>query len=144
MKLDTTPFESAIAQLEDALKYCASDLAKKDLGLALHLRAAAIQAFEFTYELSIKMLKRYLNLTEPTPTAVEEMSFNELIRTAYGKGLISSELIVWKEYRKKRGITSYTYDEEKAQEIFNDIPAFLKDVKFLLATIKQRQERSLA
>jgi hypothetical protein len=50
MKLDLKSFEKAIIQLESAIKYSESDLAKNDANLALHLRAAVIQAFEFTYE----------------------------------------------------------------------------------------------
>ncbi len=64
MKLDLSSLKKAIAQLEEALFYCHSDIAKKDDRLALHLRAGAIQAFEFTYESCFKMLKRYLEMTE--------------------------------------------------------------------------------
>jgi hypothetical protein len=38
----------------------------------VHLVAAAIQAFEFTYELSWKMLKRYLERTVPNPDGIDE------------------------------------------------------------------------
>lgn len=104
------------------------------------MRLAAIQAFEFTYELSLKMLKRYLSLTEPNPSAAGEMTFNDLIRKGYEKGLIQSDLVMWKEYRRERGTTSHTYDEEKAREIFEDIPNFLQDAKYLLAQLQKRQE----
>ncbi len=140
MNLDVTSLEKAIDQLEDALIYYASDMAKEDERLALHLRAAAIQAFEFTYELSLKMLKRYLSLTEANPSFISEITFNELIRKGYEKGLIFSELSVWKEYRRERGTTSHTYDEDKAKEVFEDIPSFLIDAKYLLTQLKQRQE----
>ncbi len=138
MKLDVSSFEKAIHQLENALVYCESDLAKQDTQLALHLRAGAIQAFEFTYELSIKLLKRYLEMTAPSTAAIDELSFNDLIRTGCEKGLLRSELAVWKAYRKERGTTSHTYDEEKAEAVFEDIPDFLEDAKFLLAQLKQR------
>lgn len=140
MKLNVSSLEKAVAQLKEALSYCASSLAQQDEKLALHLRAAAIQAFEFTYELSLKMLKRYLSLTEPNPNIIDEITFNELIRKGYEKGLIQSELAIWKEYRKERGTTSHTYDEDKAQEVFEDIPAFLQDAQYLLKELKKRQE----
>jgi hypothetical protein len=54
--IDIASLEKAIAQLETSLKYSESDLAKKDEGIAKQFRAAAIQAFEFTYEVSHKML----------------------------------------------------------------------------------------
>jgi nucleotidyltransferase substrate binding protein (TIGR01987 family) len=141
MKLDLSSLRNAIGQLEDALELSSSDLAKSNAKLALHLRAAAIQAFEFTYELSIKMLKRYLETAEPNPGAVQEMSFNELVRRAYATGLLNAELVEWKIFRKNRGTTSHTYDSSKAQEVYEAIPAFLREAKFILAQIEQRQEQ---
>lgn len=138
MELNTASLEKAITRLQEALSYCASPLAQ-DEHLALHLRAAAIQAFEFTYELSLKMLKRYLSLTEPNPNIIDEFSFNEFIRKGYEKGLILSELEVWKEYRKNRGTTSHTYDEDKDLEVFEQIPSFLKEAQYLLSELKARQ-----
>lgn len=139
MKINVSSLKKAILQLEDALKYCGSDLAKQDAKLALHLRAAAIQAFEFTYELSLKMLKRYLSLTELNPNIINEVTFNELIRKGYEKGLLQSELSVWKEYRRERGTANYSYNEENAQEVFENIPAFLNDTQFLLDQFYTRQ-----
>ena len=136
--LDVSALEKAIAQLEEALQYCASDLAARDDKLALHLRAGAIQAFEFTYELSLKMLKRYLTFTAENPNIVNELSFNELIRIGYEKGLILSELVTWKEFRKDRGTTSHTYDEIKAKEVFDNIDFFLQDAKYLLDQLIKR------
>lgn len=88
------------------------------------------------------MLKRYLALTEPNPTAVDEMTFNELIRKGYEKNLLHSELTVWKEYRRERGTTRHTYDEDKAQEVFEDIPKFLEDAKYLMQQLLDRQEKN--
>ncbi len=142
MTLDLSSLQKAIAQMEDALKYCESDLAKSDPNLALHLRAAAIQAFEFTYELSFKMLGRYLTAVEPNPSLPEELTFNELVRRGYELGLLKAELVDWKEFRKDRGTTSHAYDEKKAQDVFESIPAFLAEAKYLLSQIQKRQEKA--
>ena len=142
MALDLTSLRLAIAQTDEALEFCRSDLAKDTPRLALHLRAAAIQAFEFTYELSYKTLKRYLEETEPHPASVEEMSFNDLIRRAYEAGLLQAELSEWRVFRKQRGTTSHTYDESKAQDVFDGIPDFLKEARFLLNEIERRQSRT--
>ena len=136
--LNTNALEKAIQQLEDSLCYYISDLVQKDPGLVLQLRAAAIQAFEFTYELSWKMIKRYLELTLPNPAVVDEMSFTTLIRTACEQNLLLSDVETWKIFRKERGITSHTYDQNKAQDVFEKIPLFLKEAKFLLAKLKKR------
>ena len=139
--LNLTSLSNAILQIEEALAYAQSDLAKDDPRLARHLRAAAIQAFEFTYELSIKMLKRYLETLKANPAAVDEMTFNELIRSGYEAGLLKAELSDWKNFRRDRGTTSHAYDEDKARAVFATIPAFLAEAKFLLAEINTRQER---
>lgn len=81
-KLDLTSFEKALHQLQQSLDYYHSDLVQKDPGLVRQLRAAAILAFEFSYELSWKMIKRYLEMTESNPHEIAIMSFPDLIRKA--------------------------------------------------------------
>lgn len=140
MQLDLSALQNAIAQLDEALAFCHSELANSNPRLALHLRAAAIQAFEFTYELCYKTLRRYLQATEPNPAAAEEMTFNELIRRGYALGLLQAEISTWQAFRKDRGTTSHTYDETKAAEIFAALPTFLNEARFLLQQIQTRQE----
>lgn len=69
MRLDLTPLDDAIAQLKEAIEYHGSDLASRDPALKLHFRAAAIQAFEFTYELSFEMVKRHLEQVSLPPNS---------------------------------------------------------------------------
>jgi nucleotidyltransferase substrate binding protein (TIGR01987 family) len=140
--LDLSSLQKAIAQLDEAIAFSRSDLATANPRLALHLRAAAIQAFEFTYELSIKTLKRFLEATEANPSAVEEMSFNEMIRRGYELGLLQAEIAAWRAFRRDRGTTSHAYDEAKALIVFEATPAFATEAKFLLAQIRERQERA--
>ena len=135
MNLDISALERAIAQVDDALDLYGSDLALSNERLKLHLRAASIQAFKFTYELTIK----YLELNESSPGKTDGMSFFELIRQGYEVGLIDAELVQWKLFRKHRGTTSHTYDDDKAQEIFLAIPNFVKETKFFVCQIKNRQ-----
>jgi hypothetical protein len=42
-----------------------------DPGLREQMRNSVIQCFEFTYELSWKMLKRYLEETEANPSEID-------------------------------------------------------------------------
>jgi nucleotidyltransferase substrate binding protein (TIGR01987 family) len=135
---DITPLKNAIIQLENSLRYYHSDLIQSDEGLLLQLRAAAIQAFEFTYELSVKMIKRYFKQVLLNPAELEDMSFPNLIREASNRGLLLSDLTEWKRYRQERGTTSHTYDQNKAIAIFEEIPKFLKEAKYLLEQLEQR------
>lgn len=140
MKLDLSPLENAAAQLEDAIAYYDSDLAANDPGLRMHLRAAVIQAFEFTYELSYKMLKRHLELASPNPAEIDAMGFRGIIREALGRGLLRSDLSTWNEYRRSRGTTSHAYNEPKAQEVFERVPDFLQEARYLLNQLQERNE----
>ena len=138
VRLDFSSFEKAIFQLENSLEYYDSDLVQKDPQLMLHMRAAAIQAFEYTYELAWKMLKRYLEMTEPNPAEIDQMSFPDLIRLGCERGLLLSDVSVWKIYRKERGTTSHTYNLKKALEVFAKLPAFTQEAKFLLDNLQKR------
>jgi nucleotidyltransferase substrate binding protein (TIGR01987 family) len=137
--IDLTSLGRAIAQLEEALAYAGSDLARNDNRLARQFRAAAIQAFEFTYELSYKTLKRFLAETEPNPQHVQAMDFNGTVRLGYARGLLAEEISVWRRFRENRSVTSHTYNEDKAQAVFDAIPRFLDEVRFLFAQIIERQ-----
>jgi nucleotidyltransferase substrate binding protein (TIGR01987 family) len=139
MTIDLTSYSNAIAQLEEALVYAASDLAASDPRLARHLRAGAIQAFEFTYELSFKTLRRYLESTDPSPQTIEHLDFSGLVRAGFARGLLSEEIRVWRKFREDRGTTSHAYDNDKAQEVFDRIPQFLTEARFLRDRITARQ-----
>ena len=140
MKLDLTPLDDAIAQLVEAIDYHGSDLASVDPALKLHLRAAAIQAFESTYELSFKMLKRHLEQVSPNPAEFDDMSFKAVMREAFRRGLVQSEVSTWDHYRKLRGTTSHTYNASKAQMVFESLPEFLREARFLRDQLQQRNE----
>ena len=139
--LDLTSFEKAIQQLKQSLYYYHSEIVQRDEGLTLQLRAAAIQAFEFTYELSWKTLKRYLEMNLASPDEMKELSFDDLIRTGCEQNLLLSDLEVWKEYRKERSVTSHTYDEDKANEVFEQIPPFIQEVEYLMVQLKSRAKK---
>ena len=140
MRLDLTPLDDAIAQLEEALEFHGSNLASRNPALKLHLRAAAIQAFEFTYELSFKMLKRHLEQVSENPDRFDQASFSDIMREAFRRGLVQAELPVWKKYRKQRGTTSHTYDGDKARAVFESVPDFLLEARYLRDRLRQRNE----
>ncbi|MES2253054.1 MAG: HI0074 family nucleotidyltransferase substrate-binding subunit [Pseudomonadota bacterium] len=138
MKLDLSSYEKAIFQLDSALNTYNSDLVQSNSSLLMHVRAGSIQAFEFVYELSHKLIKRYLEMSEPTSEIIDQMSFRELIRTACEKGLIESDVNQWTLYREYRSTTSHTYAEDKAELIFEKLPQFLKEAQGLLAKLHER------
>jgi nucleotidyltransferase substrate binding protein (TIGR01987 family) len=136
MTLELDSFEKAVASLAEALK------AQGEQSTNTLIRDACIQRFEYTYELSHKMLKRYLEMTEASQETIDEMTFPTLIRTGHEKGLLLSSWDVWKGYREKRGATSHTYNEKKAQEVFEGIPNFLDEARYLLRELQGRVQQT--
>ena len=141
MSLDLSSLQNAVSQLEEALDlYASEQLAEVDPRLKRHLGTAVIQAFEFTYELSFKMLKRYLGLALANPAKIADMSFNDVMREAFSQSLVQAELSDWKEYRRSRGTTSHAYDEKKAQEVLDNVPAFLQEACYLLSRLQEKNK----
>jgi nucleotidyltransferase substrate binding protein (TIGR01987 family) len=139
MSLDFSPLENAIGQLEKSLRYANSDLAKTDPGLREQLRNSVIQCFEFTYELSHKMLKRYLEATAASPEEIDLSSFQQMIRTGNEKGVLRSDWSKWRAYRQARTDSSHTYDEDKAEAVFNITPDFLDEARYLYVQLITHQ-----
>ena len=140
MSLDLTSLEAAVVQLKEALALCSRESYKSDPLMRRHLRAAAIQAFEYTYEISIKMIIRYMKKTIIGSDEINNMTFDNFIREAFGKDLVLSDVTAWRYYKKQRNITSHTYNEGKAQEVFETIPDFLKEAQYVLARLQERNE----
>ena len=136
--LDLSPLKKALNQLKKSLSYYHSDMAQKDHDLQMQFVSATIQAFEFTYELSSKFLRRYLKISEPSSAIIEEMSFPNLIRTASTKGLLLNDWATWTHYRDKRNTTSQTYDEEKANDVIETVPAFVEEISYFLNELETR------
>ena len=59
--LDLTSFEKALERLKEGITRYEQDTSDTQI------RDGLIQRFEFTYEISHKMLKRYLEMASPTP-----------------------------------------------------------------------------
>lgn len=74
---------------------------------------AAIQRFEFTYELSWKLIKGFLSYGGIT----EVLTPREVFKEAFSVGLIP-EGQKWIEMLKDRNLTSHVYDEEMAKDIY--------------------------
>jgi nucleotidyltransferase substrate binding protein (TIGR01987 family) len=110
MKLDISPFEKALSQLEKSLEYLNSDLARQDAGLREQFRAATSQAFAYSYELGTKMLRRQLEQIAANPAEIREKVFMDLIRTGAEAGLVQ-QVPPYRVFREKRNMTSHTYDE---------------------------------
>lgn len=142
MSLDFTPLQSALSQLETSLRYADSPMAREDSGLFEQLRNSVIQCFEFSYELSHKMLRRFLKESAASPDTVESMTFAELIRTGSEQGLLRSDWVRWKAYRQARTDSSHTYDQDKAKAVYAIAPEFLDEGRYLLDQLLARTNQA--
>jgi nucleotidyltransferase substrate binding protein (TIGR01987 family) len=141
MSLDYTPLGSAIAQLEKSLAYASSPAAMADPGLREQMRNSVIQCFEFTYELSWKMLKRYLEETEANPSEIDISTFQNLIRLGNERALLRSDWRQWKTYRQARTDSSHTYDAAKAEAVFAVAHDFLGEARALFDELMRRNAK---
>ena len=128
--IDLSSLEKAHASLVGAMAVVTTDDT-----ITVLKRDAAIQRFEYTFELSYKMLKRYLEMTSPSPTTIDQADFRELLRMGGEAGLVEN-VAEWFVFRDKRNITSHAYDEKKAKEVYDVIPAFIVASKSLLTALQ--------
>ena len=132
--LDVSSLKKAISKLENGLARFNLDETDDQI------RDGLIQRFEFSYEISHKMLKRHLEAVSPTPEQFDAMPFADLIRSANEQGILLGDWSKWKIYREMRSKTSHTYDEEVAIEVVHGIPPFLEEVRYLLKQLQQRNQ----
>jgi nucleotidyltransferase substrate binding protein (TIGR01987 family) len=132
MTVDITSLEKAVQRLTEGLARAQQSPADDQL------RDGLIQRFEFTYELSHKTLKRYLESISATPAQYDAMPFQDLIRSGNEVGLLLSDWPAWRQFRELRSMTSHTYNEAKALQVARAIPAFLAEAQHLLTQLRQR------
>jgi nucleotidyltransferase substrate binding protein, HI0074 family len=77
---------------------------------------AAIQRFEFTYELSWKLLKSFLEYEGMAMVNLPRAAIKE----AFAAGLVG-DAEIWADMIDARNLTAHTYDQPKAIEIYNKI-----------------------
>jgi nucleotidyltransferase substrate binding protein (TIGR01987 family) len=96
-------YSKALNRLEDALRRDQSDDIVVD---------AVIQRFEFTYELSWKLIMAYMSYNGIADIKTPRQAFKE----AFAAGLLD-EGDVWLEMLNDRNLTSHTYDESTARRV---------------------------
>ncbi|MDH2927466.1 nucleotidyltransferase substrate binding protein [Lonepinella koalarum] len=140
-KLDLSALEKAFESLDKTLVTLEDDVwfEQQQEIVQETLIAGAIQKFEFVYELAIKMLKRQLALIVANDIDVNSADFRDVLRMAAQFGLVDNPN-KWVEFRKMRNITSHTYDQNKAQLVYQQIEGFLDASRYLLEQLRQRQQ----
>ncbi|MBV9758265.1 MAG: nucleotidyltransferase substrate binding protein [Alphaproteobacteria bacterium] len=132
MSLDSTPLTNAVQRLREGLRRYEQDTSDEQI------RDGLVQRFEFTYELSHRMLRRYLAEAAATPGAIEAMTFADLVRTGNEQGLLRGDWPAWRRFREMRARTSHAYDAKVALEVVAGIPGFLSEAEHLARELQRR------
>jgi len=131
MTIIITPLQRAFESLHKALKRAIDN--PEDL----EVRDGCIQRFEYTYELCVKFLKRYIEEESPITENIDQVNFRDLLRISAEIGLIQ-EVNHWFAFRAARNNTSHVYNEITAKEVFSIIPQFAVQAQFLIDSLKKR------
>lgn len=115
--------ENALQRLKEALSQDHKDALQID---------GTIQRFEFTVELFWKTLKRMLE-QEGNNTSTPK----DALKNAYRIGWLDNEDI-WLQMLRDRNETSHIYDQNKAQQIYQNIKTYLPELERTFLFLKQR------
>ena len=141
MKLDLSSLRKAVDSLEKTLKVAENKIlaAELDNDVKDAIRAGVIQNFEFTYELCWKFMRRWLKENADVEEAEYPRTRKELFRLAARFGLIK-EPLSWFSYGDARNLTSHTYDEDKAEMVYQTAVGFLGDARYLLDRLQKHND----
>lgn len=95
-------------------------------------KMAAVQAFEVTYEISWKIMRRVLK-----KYSVELHYSKDVFRESAKAGLISSPK-KWFKFLEKRNETVHTYESDILDDIFEILPLFIKELEYLISKLKEK------
>ncbi|MDR3291995.1 MAG: nucleotidyltransferase substrate binding protein [Methanobrevibacter sp.] len=135
-KLDIQPLIRAYNSFINMLQF-AEELELKYVDEIIHAeegaRSAVIHDFEYTFELSCKMMKRYIEIEDKGEKIVSK---RDLFRIAGEKELIY-DFHKWVDFLEARNKTSHTYDEEIAEEVYQIAKEFKTYVEDFITALKE-------
>ncbi|MBN2689305.1 MAG: nucleotidyltransferase substrate binding protein [Gammaproteobacteria bacterium] len=138
MQLNLTNLNKTIIALDRALAtanlYSETNNSNRDLQETL--RAGVIQNFEISYEQCWKMIQRWISLNVSKEDATYPRTRKELFRLAAKYGLIDDPK-PWFQYGDARNLTSHTYDEDTADEVYAVAHNFLLSAKNLFNKLEK-------
>ena len=122
-QIDFSHVKKALDSLEDSINQPHTE----------YIRDSVIKRFEYSYELSWKILKRYLS----SDTNYQFTSIKDLYRDA-GSSKLIDDVEEWFEFHDFRNLTTHTYSEEISIDVYEIAPNFLKCAKELISRLEKR------
>ena len=102
------------------------------------IRAGVVKHFEITYDLSWKLMARWLNTNVGADTA-DGVTKRQLFRLSAAHKLIS-DVDRWMRHYDARNTTSQMYDREKAEQVYDAVREFTHDARRLLKELEARND----
>lgn len=138
-RLDLSALRQAVTSLEGSLDVVGNSawFSEQSLTVKNTLIAGVIQNFEFVFELSVRMMRRQLELEADSPDQLDQTNFRDMLRIAAEKSLIA-DVEAWFGYRRTRNISAQTYDHAKARQVYQETLTFVNDARTLLARLEAR------
>ena len=138
MPLELTSLERAIVTLAQSLDSVERYRDSLPEELRETLRSGIIQNFEVAYELSWKMMKRWLE-QNLSPDIADGVPRRELYRLAVESRLID-DVERWMVFHRARNESSHTYDFRVAESVERAARPFLDGARLLLQRLKARND----
>ncbi|MCX4274687.1 MAG: nucleotidyltransferase substrate binding protein [Candidatus Gastranaerophilales bacterium] len=116
---------------------CFEDFGKNQSSpLAEYIKDSCVKRFEYTLETAWKLMKKIL--IKKYGKNETELTINNIFRLMQGLGY-TKNWENWRDYYQKRNATAHEYNIEKSRELIEIIPSFIKDVEFLINSIKEKE-----
>ncbi len=96
-------------------------------------RDSVIQRFEYTFELSWKLMQKLLEADRP----LDDNSVKGILRESGKQHLIGS-VEKWFEFQRARNLTSHTYNEDVAEEVFKIAITFPSEAHLFILAARKR------
>ncbi len=127
-EMDLSALRKALCSLDDILAQPVN----------AYIRDGAIQRFEYTFELAWKTMQRALKLG-----GVDTGSARQVFRAAFKAGYID-DVAAWMAFLVSRNLTSHTYNESTANEVYASAARFPAVVRALIAKLEAEWGDNLA
>lgn len=129
-------FEDGLYNFRRAFERFSEALARKEAleqeGFGDIFLDLAVKRFEFTYEMSWKAIKRYLDFV-----GISATSPRACFREAFSQGLIDAEQL-WLEMIERRNLSSHIYNQDEIAGILAYLDGYRDAFAGLIATLEDK------
>ncbi len=130
-EIDYDKFKLSLENLQEM--YCFYLTQKDDDGLIVEaLKESCIQRFEICFNISHAYIRKYLLQEMGVKNVLDAPK--ALFRQAFTANVID-DAEIWLVFTDARNATSHIYSEEKAAEVFAQIPDFIREAIMLYETM---------